>query len=95
MRNSSTEEEKDMVGSVLCKQLYQMWECKFLPNFVNTRESDAQDSCVGLEIDKSGGEGYDSGDWEKLAPTNSGCVIWSQTLRRTNGTFQSTGNRDV
>jgi hypothetical protein len=36
MRNNSTEEEKDTVGSVLCKQLYQAQECKFLPNFVNT-----------------------------------------------------------
>jgi hypothetical protein len=41
MRNSSTEEEKDMVGSVLCKQLYQTRECKFLQDFVNTSGSDA------------------------------------------------------
>ena len=58
MRNSSTEEEKDMVGSVLCKQLYQTWECKVLKNFVNTHGSDTQDSRVGLEIDESGSEGY-------------------------------------
>ena len=58
MRNSSTEEEKDTVGSVLCKQLYQMCKCKFLQNFVNTRMSDVLDSCAGFEIDESGGEGY-------------------------------------
>jgi hypothetical protein len=37
MRNSSTKEEKDMVGSILGK----MWEYKFLQNFINTRGSDA------------------------------------------------------
>ena len=40
MWNSNTE-EKDTVGSILCKQLYEMWECKFLKNFVNMHGSDA------------------------------------------------------
>jgi hypothetical protein len=56
MKNISTKEEKDMVGSILCKQLYQTRECKFLPNFVNMRGSDAWDSRAGLEIDESGGD---------------------------------------
>ena len=58
MRNNSAEEEKDTVGSVPCKPLYQTRECKFLQNFVNTRGSNALDSRLGLEIDESGGEGY-------------------------------------
>ena len=58
MRNSSTEEEKDMVGSVLCNQLYKTRECKFLQNFAKMHRSDAYDSSVSLEIDESGGEGY-------------------------------------
>jgi hypothetical protein len=42
MRNSSPEEEKDTVRSVLHKQLiYQTWEYKFLQNFINTHGSDA------------------------------------------------------
>jgi hypothetical protein len=42
MRNNISEEEEDMVRSVLCKQLvYQTRKCKFLQNFVNTCTSDA------------------------------------------------------
>jgi hypothetical protein len=40
MRNSSPKEEKDTVKYVLCKQLFQTRECKFVQNFVNTRGSD-------------------------------------------------------
>ena len=58
LRNNNTEEEKDTVRSILCKQLYQTRECKFLQNLVNTHGSDIQDSRAGLEIDESGGEGY-------------------------------------
>jgi len=55
MRNSSTEKEKDTVGSILYKKLYQTQKCKSLQNCVNMRGSDAYDSRVGLEIDESGG----------------------------------------
>jgi hypothetical protein len=41
MRNNRIE-EKDTVGSVLSKQLYQMRKCKFLPNFINTSGSDTR-----------------------------------------------------
>ena len=41
MRYIGTEEEKDMVGSILCEQLYQTRACKFLQNIVNTCGSDA------------------------------------------------------
>jgi hypothetical protein len=58
MRNSSTEEKNDRVGSVLCKP--QEW--KFLQNFVNTRGTHARSwkltKAVPSRLSASDSEGY-------------------------------------
>ena len=69
MRNSSTKEEKDMVGSILCKQLYQMRECKFLQNFINTCRSDGRTHARAWKLTKVAVKAIGGGGWEMLAPT--------------------------
>jgi hypothetical protein len=81
MRNNSTEEERDTVGSVICKQLYQTQECKFLQNFVNTRGVMRRTHALVFKFIKAAVKATDGGDWEMLAPTNDGHVIQSANSR--------------
>ena len=94
MRNSSTEEEKDTVESALCKQLYQMWECKFLKTLQIrtgvTRRSHARAwNLMKATVKATGGD-----DWEMLAPTNNGRVIRSVSSKAHKWNIQVTENRD-
>ena len=77
MRNNSNEEEKDIVGSVLCKQLYQTRECKFLKKLCKYARKLRVGLTRGLELTKAAMKATSGDDWEMLAPTNDGCVIRS------------------
>ena len=48
-----------------------------------------------MEIDESGNEATGGDDWEMLAPTNNGHVIWSVNSKAHKWNVQVTSNIDL